>query len=90
MKYTQRDTTLQVTIMSWCSHCLISAACETTPLAHLHRVYFGEHFFIYVHDLTEALEQRFLSQQLILCRCCRTLFCSADRQRFFYAIFVKH
>ena len=72
--------------MTWCFFCILAKASQTTPLVHN---YHGLVIPVVVKDRSEALVTRFQSSQLYLCRCCRTLLDSAERNHHFTAWFIQ-
>ena len=67
-----------------CFHCQRSAQNQRDPLAQL-LTYRGRTITLFVYNLKEIKKTRFLSNQLDLCRCCKTLFHSADQQKTFFS-----
>ena len=65
-----------------CFHCHLSRLHRTNPLIKVLE-YHGQTITLFVANLQEAKQTRFLSDQLDLCRCCRTLFHCADHDGLF-------
>ena len=75
--------------MTQCFLCILAKASQSTPLVHLQDNYRGLVIPIVVNNRSEALVTRFRSSQLSLCRCCRTLLDSAERNHYFTAWFIQ-